>query len=301
MINFAYIVSASYSGSTLLTFLLATHTKIGTIGELKATAHGDVEKYYCSCGELIRQCAFWQQVSRELARNNIPFDIADFGTHFQCDSSKFADRILRAGVHGLTFETLRKLGLKISPTARRNYKKILDKNKAVIDAVLKLQQADVFLDASKDPIRLKYLSDSGCWNVKVIFLIRDGRGVANSYMKHHGIDMKTAANEWKRCNEEAENVLRGLDKSQWIKVRYEELCKETDNTLECSFDLLGLDPSERVQNFRSVKNHILGNKMRMDTTSQIRLDEQWRSVLTDEQLGVFDREAGEMNLRYGYE
>ncbi len=300
MINLAYIVSASYSGSTLLTFLLATHPQIGTMGELKATARGDVDQYYCSCGELIRQCAFWQRVGKELAQKNVPFDIADFGTHFHCASSKFADRMMRASVRGAAFEMLRMAGLNVSPTARRQFQKILDKNRAVIDTVLKLQQADVFLDGSKDPVRLKYLSDSGYWNVKVIFLIRDGRGAANSYMKHHEVGMKTAATEWKRCNEETENILHSLDKSQWIKVHYEELCKDTEKTLWCLFDFLDLDPSKRTQDFRSVENHVLGNEMRMNTTSQIRLDEKWRSALTDEQLIIFDCEAGKMNRWYEY-
>lgn len=300
MTNLAYIISPSYSGSTLLTFLLAAHPRIGTMGELQAQARGDVDQYYCSCGELSHQCAFWQRVGQELARKGVLFDIADFGTHFRCASSKFADRMIRAAVRGSTFEMLRKVGLKVLPVARRQFQKILDKNRAIIDTVLKLQQADVFLDGSKDPVRLKYLWDSGYWNVKAIFLIRDGRGAANSYMKHYGVDMKTAATEWKGCNEEAENVLRGLHKSQWIKVRYEELCKDTEKTLGQLFEFLGLDPSKRIQNFRSVENHIFGNDMRMDTTSQIRLDEQWRSVLKDEELGVFDCEAGEMNRRYGY-
>lgn len=301
MTNLVYIVSTSYSGSTLLTFLLATHPRIGTMGELKATARGDVDQYYCSCRELIHQCAFWQRVGKELAQKGIPFDIADFGTHFHCTSSRLADRLLRAAVRGTAFEVLRKIGLKVLPTARRQFKKIMDKNKAVIDAVLKLQQADVFLDGSKDPIRLKYLWDSGYWNVKVIFLTRDGRGAANSYMKHHDVGMKTAAIEWKRCNKEAENILHGLDKSQWIEVRYEELCKDTETALGRLQTFLGLDPDKRVREFRTVEHHIVGNSMRLDTTSRISLDERWRSVLTEEELGIFNREAGEMNQRYGYE
>lgn len=300
MTNLAYIVSSSYSGSTLLTFLLATHPQIGTIGELKATARGDVGQYYCSCGKLIRQCEFWQRVGEELARKGVPFDIADFGTHFHCASSRFADRLLRAAVRGTVFEMLRKVGLKGLPATRRQFQKILDKNRAVIDTVLKLQQADVFLDGSKDPIRLKYMLDSDYWNIKVIFLIRDGRGAANSYMKHHGVDMKTAAIEWQRCNEEAENILHGLDKSQWIEVRYEGLCKETEKTLVRLFDFLGLDPNKRTQDFCSVENHVLGNDMRMNTTSQIRLDEKWKSALTDEELRIFDFEADKMNRRYEY-
>ena len=300
MTNLAYIVSPSYSGSTLLTFLIAAHPRIGTMGELKATARGDVDQYYCSCGELIRQCAFWQRIGQELARKDVPFDIADFGTHFCCASSKFVDRMIRAAVRGSAFEMLRKIGLKVLPAAQHQFKKILDKNRVIIDTVLKLQQADLFLDGSKDPVRLKYLWDSGYWNVKAIFLIRDGRGAVNSYMKHYSVDMKTAATEWKYCNEEAENVLRGLDKSQWIEVHYEDLCKDMENTLGRLFEFFVLNPSKRARDFRSVENHIVGNNMRLDTTSEIRLDERWRENLTDQDLRIFNDVAGEMNRRYGY-
>jgi len=35
-------------------------------------------------------------------------------------------------------------------------------------------------------------------------------------------------------------------------------------------------------------------------TSQICLDERWRSVLTEDDLRVFDSIAGDLNHRYGY-
>jgi hypothetical protein len=301
MVDLAYIVSASYSGSTLLTFLLGTHPQIGTIGELKATSRGDVEQYYCSCGKLLRQCTFWQQVGEELDQDGVPFDIADFGTHFHCVSSRFTDRLLRTAVRGRAFETIRTAGLSILPAARREFNSVLYKNRVLIDAILKLQNARVFLDGSKDPIRLKYLLDSGYWNVKVVFLIRDGRGAANSYMNHHNVDMKNAANEWKQCNEEAERVLRNLDKSQWIEAHYEDLCKDTENTVGKLCDFLGVDSGKWSQDFHSAENHVFGNNMRLNTTSEIRLDEKWKAALTEEQLEVFDEVAGPMNRKYGYE
>ena len=42
MTDLVYILSPSYSGSTLLTFLLNTHPEIATIGELKAQALGNL-------------------------------------------------------------------------------------------------------------------------------------------------------------------------------------------------------------------------------------------------------------------
>ena len=39
------------------------------------------------------------------------------------------------------------------------------------------------------------------------------------------------------------------------------------------------------------EHHVVGNGMRLDTTSQVSLDERWRLVLTEEELEIFDREA----------
>ena len=61
MKDFIYITSASFSGSTLLTFLLNTHPEIATIGEMKGDSM-DVERYRCSCGDPIGRCPFWQRL-----------------------------------------------------------------------------------------------------------------------------------------------------------------------------------------------------------------------------------------------
>ncbi len=112
--------------------------------------------------------------------------------------------------------------------------------------------------------------------------------------------MSQAAHEWRRCNEEAEHALCRFHSSQWIQVNYEELCKDPDATLARVFAFFGLDPDQRIRDFRSVENHIVGNGMRLDTTSEIRLDERWRQALTAKQLQTFDMVAGRMNRRYGY-
>ncbi|MGH8543075.1 MAG: hypothetical protein ACREX3_05465 [Gammaproteobacteria bacterium] len=44
-LTLAYIASPSYSGSTLMTFLLGGHPAVATVGELKAAGIGDVDRY----------------------------------------------------------------------------------------------------------------------------------------------------------------------------------------------------------------------------------------------------------------
>jgi hypothetical protein len=63
---------------------------------------------------------------------------------------------------------------------------------------------------------------------------------------------------------------------------------------------LGFDDAEVNLNFRSVPQHVIGNGMRLDSTSQIRLDDRWRSHLSASDLEGFDRVAGGLNRSYGY-
>jgi hypothetical protein len=61
-----------------------------------------------------------------------------------------------------------------------------------------------------------------------------------------------------------------------------------------------LDPGRAVREFRSVEPHVVGNGMRLDSSSEIRLDDRWRNVLQAADLSAFDAVAGPMNRAYGY-
>lgn len=296
----AYILSPSYSGSTLLTLLLAGHPDIGTIGELKATAMGDVDRYVCSCGEGITRCAFWTAVGEALARRGVAFDLGDFGTHFRAPGRLVADRALRAVYRGPLFEACRDAALKWLPAGRVALRSVIDRNDALIRTVLDLQEARVFLDGSKDVIRLRHMLDSGRWAIRVIHLVRDGRGAANSYMKHNACGMAEAAKMWVRTNRQCERLLARMDPDAWIRLRYEDLCRAPADALGEPLRLLGCEPVRADADLRAANHHILGNRMRLRSVGDIRLDEKWRRDLSAADLAAFDRIAGDPNRRYGY-
>jgi len=325
MTNLAYILAASHSGSTLLSMLLGCHAKIATVGEMKLLprAMGDIDRYRCSCGELIRECGFWQNVQDGMARCGFAFDLACAGTDYGAIESRYVRSLLGPLHRGRFSELCRDVALGLSPTWRVRFPEIQKRNVALASTVCELTGAAVIVDSSKTAVRLKYLLRNPKLEVKVIRLIRDGRAVALTYMdpvnfadakdsaKRGGgtgatrekarLSMAQAAHEWRRCNEEAEAILlRHLYNSQWVKIRYEDLCADPENTLNRLFVFLGLDPLERTLDFRAVEQHVIGNGMRLDATSGIALDDRWRSVLTEEDRRVFDRAAGGMNRRYGY-
>ncbi len=325
MTKLTYILAASHSGSTLLAMLLGSHPQIATVGELKlsASAMGDINHYRCSCGEFIHQCQFWHKVKEGMAARGFAFDIANAGTDYRAVNSRYARWLLRPLHRGVLLESLRDGALGTCPTWQKQLEETQKRNAALAETVCRLTGKDMIVDSSKIGLRLKYLLRNSELNVRMIRLIRDGRAVALTYtdparfadaedpaLRNGGtggdraaqrLSIAEAAHEWRRSNEEAETIRAGLERSRWIEVRYEELCTDPGAILSRIFAFLGIDSASAPGDFRSVGHHVLGNGMRFDSTSEIRLDERWRSVLTEEYLRIFDREAGEMNRRYGYE
>jgi sulfotransferase family protein len=324
MIKLAYILAASHSGSTLLSMLLGSHVDSCTVGETKLSvrAIGDLDRYRCSCGEFIQNCSFWRQVQEGMDRRGFQFDLADGGTDYQAVGSSYARRLLRPLHRGVVLECVRDVALKISTSWRNHLADVQGKIAAFLTVVSEIRGAKVVIDSSKTAVRLKYLLRNSDLEIKVIRLIRDGRAVALTYMNPEGfadskdenfrgggsggdragqrLSMAQAAYQWKRSNQEAEYILSNLKKSQWTEVSYEGYCRNPDATLSRLFHFLDLDPEKRIQDFRAARNHVVGNGMRLDATSQVILDERWREVLTDSDLRIFDRVAGKLNRKYGY-
>ena len=324
MIELAYILAASHSGSTLLAMLLGAHPEICTIGELGLSSRAlkETDQYRCSCQALIKACPFWEQVRDCMARRGYAFDIADAGTHFRAVQSLYARRLLQPLHRGPLLEAMRDAALGLSRTWRRGLPEIQRKNIAVMESISEITGGRVVVDSSKMALRLKYLLQSPELDVKVIHLVRDGRGVALSHMEpalfadakesslrggglgrdraDERLSISEAAREWRRSNEEMEHVLDRLDRSQWIQIRYEDICANPDATLRSAFEFLDLEPDSAPRDFRSAEHHVTGNGMRLDSTSEIVLDDRWKSVLIEEDLKAFDSVAGEISRRYGY-
>jgi hypothetical protein len=321
-VPFVYILAASHSGSTLLAMLLNAHPEVCTVGELKATSLGDPERYRCSCRQLIRDCSFWQAVTQDLRQQGFPFDITRAATDIRSIQNPYVKRLLRPLHRGRVLEAIRDAALACSPTWKRALPDIQRLNVTLMRSILRHAGKRVIADSSKVALRLKYLLRNPELDVRVIRLVRDGRGVALTYVdpahfadarnpslrgggmggdrSAERLPMAEAAHEWRRSNEEAEAVLQSVPVDRRIEVHYEDLCSSPAGTLGKIFAFLGVDPKRTQLEFRTVEHHVVGNGMRLDDMSEIRLDERWRTVLTQDDLRVFDAVAGDLNRRLGY-
>lgn len=317
-----YVLAASHSGSTLLALLLGAHPEVCTVGELKATVLGDANTYRCSCGTPIRACAFWQDVARTLARRGLAFDPTAAGADFRVGASRYARWLLRPLHRGPLLERLRDAALGLDPTWRRRLRSNQRLNAELARYICERTRKRLIVDSSKIGLRLKYLLRNPALDVRVIWLIRDGRGVTLTYrdparfadsqdptLRGGGSggsrwfkrrSMLEAAREWRRSNDEAAEIVNRLERWRWTAVRYEDLCTSPASTLARLFAFMEVDPERIILDFRSVECHVIGNGMRLDSNRQIRLDERWRSELTGEELQLFHAVAGEMNRRFGY-
>jgi hypothetical protein len=305
MTKVVYIMGHGYSGSTLLTFLLGTHPQIATIGELGIAPHakeefGRPEEYLCSCRTPVRQCDFWQHVSREMAVRGHEFDVWDADLDFRVRDSGIADLLLRAVQRGPLLETARSAGIRLVPSARRQHDRIAARISSLAEVITRIKGCDVFLDSSKRPERATLMQRSGSFDLRVIHLVRDGRAVSWSSMKHLKIGPEEAARSWLADNQGSEHARRYFPGDRWMTLRYEDLCADPDGTLRRIHAFAGIQSRNGFHNFRAIDHHIIGNQMRLSSTSEIRVDESWKQALTAEQKALVDRLVAPLNRRYGY-
>jgi hypothetical protein len=303
MTNIVYIMGHGYSGSTLLTFLLGSHPQIATIGELGIAPRSKTrgEEYLCSCRTPIRDCAFWNQVTQGMAERGHSFDILEADLDFRHHGGGVADMVLRAVQRGPLLETARSAALRALPPARRELNRILGRIEALAQTVTSIKGCATFLDSSKRPERAMFMSRIPSFDMRVIHLVRDGRAVSCSSMRHHDMSPEAAADSWLADNRGSEHARRYFPRDRWMTLRHEDVCADPLETLRRVYEFIGVPAKNGIHDFRAVEQHIIGNRMRLASTSEIRLDERWKQDLTPEQRAIIERKIGTMNRRYGYD
>src|SRR6185437_15931958 len=184
-VNLAYILSANFSGSTLLAMLLGSHPEAATVGEMRAPQIGDVNAYMCSCGEPIKKCPFWLKVNAGMARKGIAdFDITEARISIHDSRSKYVARLLDPLPRGPLLEAARTVALSLSSDWRPHLQQVHARNVALVRVLQELTGVKLVIDSSKIAVHLKFLLRSPELKIKVIRLVRDGRAVTNSMLGH---------------------------------------------------------------------------------------------------------------------
>lgn len=300
--EFVSIETCAYSGATLLAFLLGAHPRIATVGEMDGLiVRENPDEYRCSCGVRIRTCQFWQAVGDAMRDRGQEFDIACFNTKCDAGNSGLLHRLRVGSFRNNALDSLRDRALQWLPGESSRLRQVVERNIAFVQAVLDVTGKDIFIDSSKDRCRVKYLQRFSAMDTRVIHLVRDVRGVVASRLRRREItDVKRAAREWLKENRRHERLRSSLPGGKSTRVRYEDVCCDIQGSLTQLYAFLGVDPV-MVADLRAVPQHIVGNPMRLENSSTIKLDERWKAVLTQSQLREIDQVAGALNRQYGYD
>lgn len=155
------------------------------------------------------------------------------------------------------------------------------------------------------PSNIRYAEQLFAWypQAKMIHLIRDGRGVAASFLK---LDwgpnsVEETAHWWK------ENMAYGLAaESRWskriIRVRYEDLLMNPERQLQriCKFCAIPFDPRMATGGAFKVPKYTMGQHQLVGRGPEISRAEAWREELSTRQIEIFEAVVGELLTYLGY-
>lgn len=291
-IRTVYVTSSSYSGSTLLAFLLNTHPDIFTVSEMDGWRYAEHETFLCSCGKALSECPLFRSIGVAFRGEGLPFDFRNFGTRYRLARSDRLNRYLTEGLTRFTtgpVEHARDAVVQAIPPFARQLGRQDRANLTFIRAALSYSGATVFVDACKSPFRLRHLRRIAALDLRPLYLVRDPRGVVFSNMVKWHLDAATAIRLW--LGEQMHIVRIAREQPIAGQVYYEALCDDPAGTLAAIHRFIGVARHPFSGDFRSVEHHVLGNFMRLQSESAVQKDTRWR-----DQLATADRSGIEQAL-----
>lgn len=174
------------------------------------------------------------------------------------------------------------------------------RNRALAESIVEVSKRQVLVDASKHPIRARFLARVPGIDLQVIHLVRDSPGLVSSRMANQAYSLDSSIRFWNRGAAQVEQVFASLPGVQRLRVRYEDLCRDPAGELQKITDFLGLEPHAELSKWRSYEHHIVGNRMRLEGSNEIRLDLRWKERLSREQLDRVLRRTRRFRRRFGY-
>ena len=287
------------SGATLLTFLLSEHSQVVSNGETMFFNERDSKRYDCSCGKYIDECDFYTAATQHM---RLPDSSGWDKRLFAHVPTLSRAPLVRSLLHSIHFEcAMRHRLIDAVPAYRHERDRFLTAQLQFFANAKALSGASVYLDGTKSIPRAQLLARDGRCDMKVLHLVRDGRGFCSSYVRHlrptpSWID---AAKAWTRYIAWVDAFSRRFPAVPVLVVRYEDLCRCTGEVLRaiCRFlDIPDRQPSIGVA--RPV--HILGNRMRRAYGGAIVEDTAWKTTLDERTQAKLTSLMKPQLERFGY-
>lgn len=268
-----YVMGSGHCGSTLLDMLLNGHQQIVGLGEVirlpRLINEGKPPRH-----RHLLDTPFWRDVTHRFEKtSSIPLK------HFDSTHPPW-HAILSWGADDIA--------------------QWAQPNQFFFSCIQQATGARILTDTSKIPHRLYLLAHSGLFDIKVIHLIRDGRAVINSYIRRRG-RIGWGLRMWAPQALSGFFLPRKLPNQAWLRIRYETLATQPEETLKTICAFLGVSFEPQMLAYRSQPYFgIPGNPMIYLENEDIVIDEVWKEELKLKHRLGFALTAGWLNRLYGY-
>lgn len=291
-----YINSFTRSGSTLLGMLLNSQNDLVYLGEVRNFHEALEENRECYCGSNLRECSFWSAVIEKIDKNTLQL-------YTKTKNSAAHKFVKYLTLFNFPVSILRMIG-KLSAGIKREIQ-VIDNILDIYNAASNTTSNSIICDSSHRNTQAKLLWLMHRKNLKIVHLVRDGRGVSNSVMKRTNCSMQEAASSWKRNNIFSFLTHIGISKKSILRVKYESICLHPFDEIEKICKFIGIPFSKESLQLlfeNSMDHHNLGGSstIRRNKLSRLELDEKWRNDLDEDQKKEFENIAGKFNRKYGY-
>jgi hypothetical protein len=309
-IDVIFIGGMPRCGSTLLGNIIGSmegHIHLGEVFYL----WNDISKnnYLCSCGEVIQKCKLYSKVYDRLKENYGENRISGFGGLRNSWSS--------------TYETV--IDLILQKDLSRDQKRYTRALADVYRTAAEVSRSDVVVDSSKFLADASLLLRSPLFNVTVLHLVRDPRGVANSWMKKKERRDSIGENsesqlpvysplytifKWAQWNLSYE--IASIMYEKFIQVKYENICLEPKREIKRIEKFYNKKTYEMKKNVRKVikdgkakigsSHAVRGNPDKMeDGWINIKEDKSWKESTSGKIKKIVKISLLPLMKKYNYE
>ena len=308
-----YICSPAHAGSTLLDMLLGGHSQIASLGEFAFFGRSLALREPCSCGAPVPDCAAWSRILERIKSGRgldllaSPYALWQWDTRAyvridpdQQTRAYLAARKMRsawcAARSALPPHAARHVPL--PPSLRRG----LDNTEFLYDVVRREWGARLVVDSSKNARQAVALHEQQEERLKIVFLLRDGRGVFHSH-RTRGASQSASLAAWARyVRRMLPLVQRSVESRHLHMVRYEDLVADPRSSLSQLCAFLQLPFEEAMLDLTEGARHNIGGNdgSRFSRAGGIRKDERWKTQMPKEDLRYFETHGAELNRQLGY-
>lgn len=139
---------------------------------------------------------------------------------------------------------------------------------------------------------------------KFIVIMRDGRGVANSYMENKwglGTNAYTGAIRWKNEVKQQLAFMNSMPENFFF-IKFEDLISNLEASMKTACEFLDVEFDTEMLNYNKQASYYEVKKENMHTFKKpdIVLTKKWQQKLSSHEIDIIEHVAGDVLLEFGY-